>query len=162
MDLDACPEKNRITRRKFCSRLVLTSTALAFAAKNVHPQDLNQPGSVLAYPPMKIEGAESLLPDSFLYFSYPTAKDAAVLLRTREGEYFAYGRKCAHRGCSVDFDRTRRCLTCPCHQGAYDARTGFVLFGPPPRPLDSLVLQMRSGGQVWAIGKTIGNNNPNA
>jgi Rieske Fe-S protein len=162
MDSEICPERNAITRRKFCNSLVLTSTALAFAAKKTHAQDVKQLGVLLAYPPLKIEGAESVMPGSFLYFSYPTTKYAAVLLRTQDGQYFAYARKCAHRGCSVDFNGARRCLTCPCHQGAYDARTGFVLFGPPPRPLDPIVLQMRAGGQVWAVGKTIGNNNPNA
>ena len=60
------------------------------------------------------------------------------------------------RGCSVDFDAPRRCLTCPCHNGAYDARMGYVMFGPPRRPLDQIVLQMRAGGQIWAIGKSFG------
>jgi hypothetical protein len=35
---------------------------------------------------------------------------------------------------------------------------GYVIFGPPQRPLDQIVLQMRSGGQVWAIGKSVGRN----
>jgi Rieske Fe-S protein len=111
---------------------------------------------------MKIEGAEGLMPGAALYFNYPTRKDQAVLIRAQDGEFFAYGRKCAHRGCSVDFDEGRGCLTCPCHHGAYDARTGFVLFGPPPRPLDVIILQMRAGGQLWAVGKSIGNANANA
>ena len=102
------------------------------------------------------------MPGSFLYFSYPTANDPAVLVRAHDGEYLAYSRKCAHLGCSVDFDPQRRCLKCPCHQGAYDPRTGYVMFGPPPRPLDQIVLQMRAGGEVWAVGKRIGSTNSNA
>jgi hypothetical protein len=35
---------------------------------------------------------------------------------------------------------------------------GYAVYGPPQRPLDQIVLQMRSGGQVWAVGKTIGRN----
>ena len=156
------PGKSEMTRRSFCNRVLLISTALAFGAKSLKAEDREQHGVLLAYPPMKIEGAESVMPGSFLYFNYPTRTDAAVLVRARDGQYFAYSRKCAHLGCSVDFNRARRCLTCPCHQGAYDARTGFVLLGPPPRPLDPIVLQMRAGGQVWAVGKTIGNSSPNA
>ena len=30
------------------------------------------------------------------------------------------------------------------------------MFGPPRRPLDSIVLQMRAGGQLWATGKRFG------
>ena len=162
MNSKAVEGKNGMTRRSFCNGVLLTSTALAFGATNLKVQGAQQQGVLLAYPPMKIEGAESVMPGSFLYFSYPTRTDAAVLVRAHDGQYFAYSRKCAHLGCSVDFNRARRCLTCPCHQGSYDARTGFVLFGPPPRPLDPIALQMRAGGQVWAVGKTIGNSSPNA
>jgi hypothetical protein len=35
---------------------------------------------------------------------------------------------------------------------------GYVMFGPPRRPLDEIVLQMRAGGQLWAIGKSFGRN----
>jgi hypothetical protein len=38
----------------------------------------------------------------------------------------------------------------------YDTRMGYVMFGPPRRPLDSIVLQMRAGGQIWATGKSPG------
>lgn len=150
-----------LTRRKFCNRLLITSAGLALAAKNLKGESANQSGSLVAYPPMKIEGAERVMPGSFLYFSYPSANDPAVLVRGLDGEYAAYSRKCAHLGCSVDFDPARRCLNCPCHQGAYDARTGYVLYGPPPRPLDQIALQMRGGG-VWAVGRSIGSNDPNA
>jgi Rieske Fe-S protein len=105
---------------------------------------------------MKIEGAEKLIVGSSLYFAYPTRNDPAVLLRSSEGEYTAYSRKCSHAGCSVEFDVARRWLKCPCHQGTYDVRIGHVIYGPPRRPLDQIVLEMRSGNQVWATGKSIG------
>lgn len=141
------------TRRAFCTDLLLTSTGLVLAApavtKVVGAQD-----SMVAYPPRKIEGAEVLLPGSSLYFNYPTRNDPAVLLRLNEGEYRAYSRRCSHAGCSVDFDARSRCLQCPCHRGAFDARLGHVRFGPPRRPLDEIVLEMRAGGHIWAVGKS--------
>jgi hypothetical protein len=27
------------------------------------------------------------------------------------------------------------------------------MFGPPRRPLDEIVLEVRSGGYIWAVGK---------
>jgi Rieske Fe-S protein len=149
-------EESNIPRRTFCNRLLLTSAALALAASDLEGQTKGQHGTSLFYPPVKIEGAERVLPGSFLYFNYPRANDPAVLVRSQDGEYLAYSRKCAHLGCSVDFDSARRCLACPCHRGIYDARTGYVIYGPPPRPLDQIVLQMRAGGELWAVGRRTG------
>lgn len=150
-------EEPNIPRRSFCNRLLLTSAGLALAASDLKGgQTKIQHTTSLCYPPVKIEGAERVLPGSFLYFNYPRANDPAVLVRAPDGEYQAYSRKCAHLGCSVDFDSARRCLACPCHRGIYDARTGYVVYGPPPRPLDQIVLQMRAGGELWAIGRRSG------
>ena len=149
-------EESHSPRRSFCNRLLLTSAGLALVASDLKGQTKIQQGASLFYPPVKIEGAERVLPGSFLYFNYPRANDPAVLVRSQDGEYLAYSRKCAHLGCSVDFDSARRCLACPCHRGVYDARTGYVVYGPPPRPLDQIVLQMRAGGELWAVGRRSG------
>jgi len=159
---DVLERRNEITRRIFCNRVLLTSVGLGLAASSVRGELVNKQSPSLAYPLLKIEGAERVMPGSFLYFSYPTTNDPAVLVRAQNGEYLAYSRKCAHLGCSVDFDAKRGCLKCPCHQGAYDPRTGYVMYGPPPRPLDQIMLQVRAGSEVWAEGKRIGSSNPNA
>jgi len=149
----------KLTRRNFCGRILLTLTALFLLAKKLIGRPSSQLSHQLAYPPMKIQDAESVMPGSFLNFNYPGLGDPAILVRAPDGEYFAHSRKCAHLGCSVDFDRARRCLDCPCHHGAYDPKTGSVLYGPPTRSLDAIVLQMRAGGEVWAVGKGIGSGN---
>src|SRR3954471_9291430 len=142
---------SRITRRTFCNRVLLTSGAVVVAGSSGAGQK-DQQQNLLAYPPTKIEGAERVMPGSFLYFNYPKANNPAVLLRTADGQYLAYSRKCAHLGCSVEYDTAAHCLTCPCHRGVYDSRNGYVMYGPPPKPLDQIVLQMR-GGEIWAVGK---------
>ena len=85
----------------------MTSIGLGLAAKNLSGQSATAQTPALAYPPRKIEGAEHVLPGSSLYFNYPRTNDPAVLVRAQDGEYFAYGRKCAHLGCSVEFDSRR-------------------------------------------------------
>ena len=47
--------------------------------------------------------------------------------------------------------RNQQRLECPCHEGAFNATTGNVLYGPPPRALDRIDIEMRDG-QVWATG----------
>jgi arsenite oxidase small subunit len=150
---DETNDLSNTTRRTFCTELILTSAGLMLAAAPLGRAKAEQ-NSAVAYPPRRIEGAETLLPGTCLYFNYPTRNDPAVLLRSNDGEYRAYSRRCSHAGCSVDFDPSTRCLKCPCHRGSFDARLGYVMFGPPPRPLDLIILQMRAGGQLWATGKS--------
>jgi len=141
-----------ISRRAFCNRALFTSAALVAVTPELaatSPQQQN----LIAYPPLKIDGAEKVMPGSYLYFNYPKANNPAVLVRTVDGQFLAYSRKCAHLGCSVEYDTAQRCLTCPCHRGVYDSRNGYALYGPPPKPLDQIVLQVRAGGDVWAVGK---------
>lgn len=151
-------ERSQLDRRAFCSRALITSAGVVLLANGLDATAAEQHDNLAAYPPMKIEGAEQLQPGAFLYFAYPKRNDAAVLVRSQEGEYVAFSRKCAHLGCSIEFEAGRKCLVCPCHRGAYDARTGYVMYGPPSRPLDQIVLQVRSGGQIWAVGKTVGSS----
>lgn len=148
-------EPPRTTRRDFCAGLMVSSAGLVLAAPTVSKAIAAQ-NSIVAYPPRRIDGAEVLLPGSSLYFNYPTTQDPAVLLRSSDGEYRAYSRRCPHAGCTVEFDPPARCLKCPCHQGKFDARMGHVMFGPPPRPLEIIVLQVRAGGHIWAVGKSVG------
>ena len=145
-------EEAQVTRREFCNFLGLTSAALflgagGFAAKAA--LDARQPDSFAA---VRIEGAEALDPNSSLNFNFPTARDTAILIRTADGAFHAYGQECTHLSCPVYYSREHQRLECPCHEGAFDAATGNVLFGPPPRPLDTVKVEMR-GGQVWAIGR---------
>jgi Rieske Fe-S protein len=146
-------EEAQVTRREFCNFLGLTSAALfvgtaGFAAKAT--LDARKSELLSATP---IDGAELLAPNSSLNFSYPTERDSAILIRTTEGAYRAYGQKCTHLSCPVYYSRDHQRLECPCHEGAFDSATGDVLYGPPPRALDVIKLETRDG-QVWAIGRS--------
>jgi len=152
----------QIDRRSFCGRALITSAGVVLMTKARPPAAAANDQNLAVYPPQKIEGAERLMPGSFLYFTYPKREDQAILIRRKDGEFVAFSRKCAHLGCAVDFDPSRQCLACPCHRGTYDARTGYVVYGPPPRPLDQIMLQVRAGGEVWAFGKTIGTRSDRA
>jgi Rieske Fe-S protein len=143
-----------VSRRTFCNELMLVSTGLLLTGTTLAAPASKQQ-TEFAYPPLKIDGAAQLMPGAYLHFNYPGPNEPAILYRSQQGEYFAYSRRCAHRACTVEFDGAQKCLRCPCHLGAYDLRTGFVLYGPPPRPLDQVVLQIRAGGEVWATGKNV-------
>ena len=144
-------EEAQVTRREFCNFLGLTSAALflgagGFAAKAA--LDARGPESFAA---MQVEGAQAMAPNSALNFNY-ASNESAILIRTADGSYHAYGQQCTHLSCPVYYSRDHQRLECPCHEGAFDAATGNVLYGPPPRPLDVIDVQVRDG-QVWATGR---------
>lgn len=155
---DAQSQVGELTRRDFGTGLLLSSTGLLIAMTTPVLEAGAQQEPLLAYPPLRIDGAERLMPGSSLYFAYPRRSDPAIVVRAVDGQFYAYGQKCSHMGCSIYFDGASRRFECPCHKGAFDPQTGFVLFGPPTRPLDPIVLQMRAGGEVWAVGRGIGSS----
>ena len=145
-------EEAQITRREFCNFLGLTSAALFVGAAGFAGKaalDARKSETLAAAP---INGAEVLAPNSSLNFNYPTERDSAILIRTADGAYHAFGQKCTHLSCPVYYSRDHHRLECPCHEGAFDVATGNVLYGPPPRPLDVIELETRDG-QVWATGR---------
>jgi len=145
-------EEAQVTRREFCNFLGLTSAALFFGAAGFATKavlDAREEASVSA---AHIGGAETLALNSSLNFSYPTERDSAILIRTADGAYHAYGQKCTHLSCPVYYSRDHQRLECPCHEGAFDVATGDVLYGPPPRALDVIEVEVRDG-QVWATGR---------
>ena len=51
---------------------------------------------------------------------------------------------CTHVRCILGFERERKSLVCPCHDGRFDL-AGNVLGGPPPRPLANYTVSVRAG-----------------
>ncbi len=82
------------------------------------------------------------------------------LVRLEEG-FMALYQKCVHLGCSVpwrpDEERlvegqtVRGLFVCPCHGSTY-LRTGAVVKGPAPRPLDYMPVSLEDGRLLVATG----------
>ena len=146
-----------VTRREFCNFLFLTSTALflgagGFAAKAVFNAREERP-----FYPVRIEGAAAMEPGSALNFNYPGDEDSAILVRSKDGSFHAFGQKCTHLSCPVHYSMDHDRLECPCHEGGFSADTGDVLYGPPPRPLDRIRLEIHNG-EVFAGGREVRGN----
>jgi nitrite reductase/ring-hydroxylating ferredoxin subunit len=143
-------EEAQVTRREFCNFLGFTSAALFVGATGFAGKAAIDARRSETFIPVKIAGAEVLAPGTSLNFRYPTERDSAILVRSLDGSYHAFGQKCTHLSCPVYFEREHQRLECPCHEGAFNALTGDVLYGPPPRPLDAVSLEVRGNGDVWA------------
>ena len=69
-----------------------------------------------------------------------------VWLYTEDGEKFTvFSGRCTHLGCSFGFDKEAGKFVCPCHEGQFELKTGNVIGGPPPRPLDRLDVKVEDG-----------------
>ena len=69
-----------------------------------------------------------------------------LLVRTASGELRAFSAVCTHLNCTVQYRADVSHIWCACHNGHYDLN-GKNIEGPPPRPLDSFVVNVR-GTQI--------------
>jgi len=145
-------EESQVTRREFCNFLFLTSSALFAAAAGFAAKSAYEAGTEPAFAPMKIDGAAAMEKGTALNFRYPSDEETAILIRAADGNYYAYGQKCTHLTCPVYYAKEADRIECPCHEGGFDVQTGNVLYGPPPRPLDLVNVEVKDGA-VWAVGR---------
>ena len=141
----------QITRREFCNFLFLTSGALLAATAGFAAKATYDAGIARTYMPLRIDGAGALEPNSALNFTFPGKDDLAILVRAEDGHYHAFDQKCTHLTCPVYYSKEHKRLECPCHEGGFNATTGAVLYGPPPRPLDRIELEIHAG-EIFAVG----------
>lgn len=84
-------------------------------------------------------------------FTLPDDPTPYILIRLEDDTLRAYEQKCTHLSCAVYYKPGTGQIECPCHKGFFDARTGAVLQGPPPRPLPGLRVLLK-GGDVFVTG----------
>lgn len=145
-------DEAQVTRREFCNFLFLTSSALFLASAGFAGKLAYNSTIVQEFEPLKIDGSDALKPGSAVNFFYPGENDTAILVRAADGQYYAFEQKCTHLTCPVYYSKQNDRLECPCHEGGFDVHTGNVLYGPPPRPLATIEIEVRDG-EVWAVGK---------
>ncbi len=148
----------QVTRREFCNFLFLTSTALFAGAAGFAGKAYYNNRRHIERGPERIPGAAAMEPGTAMNFNYPK-QESAILIRSRDGSYHAFGQKCTHLSCPVHYSKEHDRLECPCHEGGFSAETGEVLYGPPPRPLDRISIEVHNG-EVFAAGREVrGNGN---
>ncbi|MBI4269143.1 MAG: ubiquinol-cytochrome c reductase iron-sulfur subunit [Candidatus Rokubacteria bacterium] len=135
------------TRRGFVNWLLGTS-AVAFAASLLYPltRYLIPPKvgeSQAASVTLPIKPAD-VKPNSGQIFKF--GNRPAILVRTPAGELRAFSAVCTHLNCTVQYRPDLSHVWCACHNGHFDLN-GQNIAGPPPRPLDAYVVNVR-GTQI--------------
>jgi Rieske Fe-S protein len=73
-----------------------------------------------------------------------------ILVRTPAGELRGFSAVCTHLNCTVQYRPDLGHIWCACHNGHFDLN-GKNIAGPPPRPLEALVVNVR--GQQIVVSK---------
>lgn len=138
-------EAEHVTRREFAKFLCLVSGGMAAGSAWVAVKDR-------IFPPFTFEGerfvcAVDEVPRGGTHpFRLDGSETPYILIHLNDGSFRAYGQKCTHLACAVYYQPKADKIECPCHNGWFDARTGQVLQGPPPRPLPHLEVAVHDGG----------------
>ncbi|RSS80206.1 ubiquinol-cytochrome c reductase iron-sulfur subunit [Streptomyces sp. WAC06614] len=141
------------TRRDYLRIVATVSGGLAIGGIGVASGILHRHGDSESLPPAR-KVADQLLPGRSVAFRFPGDEDRALAVRLADGTLVGYSAVCTHLACAVLWREDRGPdgeLYCPCHEGVFDARTGEVTAGPPPRPLPRIFLTEQPDGSVWAI-----------
>ncbi len=70
------------------------------------------------------------------------------------GGLLAIYQKCTHLGCTVpwrpdfQFEGATGWFRCPCHGSTYTRGAAILVFGPAPRPLDTMAIEVKENGDL--------------
>jgi cytochrome b6-f complex iron-sulfur subunit len=93
--------------------------------------------------------ASQVKPNAGLIFKF--GSKPGLLIRTPGGELQAFNAVCTHLECTVQYKADTSQIWCACHNGLYDLQ-GQNVSGPPPRPLERLVVNQR--GEDVVVSRT--------
>jgi Rieske Fe-S protein len=136
-------DERYVNRRQFTKFLTLTS--LGMMVGNLLVLAKAKLRREPTYPRVVVAATDEIAVGGVKTFSYPTADDPCILVRTASDSYVAYSQKCTHLSCAVYYDQQENRLACPCHQGFFSIADGSVLQGPPQRPLPRVALEKENG-----------------
>jgi len=140
----AQPKKAGLSRRQFLSLAWLASLAALGGQTLVTLLRFIQPVSAGGFGGLVRAGkVDEFPPGSINHIK----AGRFYLYRLNDGSFLALWQKCTHLGCSVPFAESEKQFHCPCHGSLFD-KTGQVVGGPAPRPLDLFPVTIKNG-EVW-------------
>ena len=134
-------------RRKFINWFLATSAGAFFLsvlypiARYLIPPPAGESTAASVTLPIKLADVKSNSGQIFKFGNRP-----AILVRTPAGELRAFSAVCTHLNCTVQYRSDLSHIWCACHNGHFDLN-GQNIAGPPPRPLDQYVVNVR-GDQI--------------
>ena len=135
------------TRRRFINWFLGTSTGAFLVAvlypvsRYLVPPEVGESTAGTVTLAIKPDDVKPNTGQIFKFGSRP-----GILVRTAAGELRAFSAVCTHLNCTVQYRPDISHIWCACHNGHFDLN-GKNVAGPPPRPLDTFVVNAR-GNQI--------------
>lgn len=149
-------EATHVSRREFAKFLCLLSGGMALGNAAIVIKSFAFPNKPLEGEPLICKVSEVPIGEMKQFLIKGNLEIPYILIHLEENEWRAFEQKCTHLSCAVRYRDDIKKIECPCHKGYFDARTGVVLQGPPPRPLPQLEVVIKNDEVfVRAMGKTL-------
>ena len=147
-----------ISRRVFIGGGFWSGLLLAAVGLLGSPLDFMWPRKLAAYGRPYAVPAADVPPVGGDPVRFPTGRFyLAHLAPGQEGSpggILALYQKCPHLGCTVpwrpdfEFGGTKGWYRCPCHGSTYTKGAAILVYGPAPRPMDTMAVEVLANGDV--------------
>jgi Rieske Fe-S protein len=138
-------------RRRFVNYFLSTTLGATFVSIVYPVVRFLVPPEVAEAPQSNVVAGKvaELKPNSGKIFQFGTKP--GILIKTAAGDVIAFSATCTHLDCTVQYREDLHQIWCACHNGHYDLN-GKNIAGPPPRPLEQYVVNVRGDEIVVSKG----------
>jgi cytochrome b6-f complex iron-sulfur subunit len=150
--------KETINRRKFFIAAGNTSIGIAVLGSFGVSLDFLFPKVLLEIPRRFMIGTPATMhSDSFIF----DPEHRLIVFRDKQGYFYALSTVCTHLGCNVEWKATgvpghpEGVIACPCHGSLFN-KTGDVISGPAPRPLDRFKMYLEDDNLIVDMEEIVG------
>lgn len=134
-----------VSRREFAKYLGLFSGALAIGNGTIVIKSLYFPEQHLKGEHLVCKESDVPVGEMLQFEIEGSITVPYILIHLEENKWRAFEQKCTHLACAVRYRADINQIECPCHKGYFNAETGNVIQGPPPRALPQLEVITKEG-----------------
>lgn len=146
-----------LSRRKFFTIVGNSAVGVAALGSLGVTWEFLSPNVLLELPTrFKVGPPQEIQPHTVVY----NPQYRVFIFRDQSGFFYAVSSTCTHLGCTSNWksdgipEHAEGVITCPCH-GSVFSKTGEVIRGPAPRPLDRFRMRLADGQLVVDTGETV-------
>jgi len=154
---DQKTDSEDLSRRKFFTVIGNSAIGVAALGSLGVTWEFLSPNVLLELPTrFKVGAPQEIQPNTVVY----NPQYRVLIFRDQSGFFYAVSSACTHLGCTSNWksdgisEHPEGVITCPCH-GSIFSKTGEVIRGPAPRPLDRFRMRLEDGQLVVDTGETV-------
>jgi cytochrome b6-f complex iron-sulfur subunit len=150
--------KENLNRRKFFAAAGNAAIGIAALGSLGVTLDFLTPKVLLELPKRFVIGMLAAIQPNSVTFD---AEHRLIVFRDKQGYFYALSSVCTHLGCILEWKESgitghpEGVIACPCHGSVFN-KTGDVIRGPAPRPLDRFKMYLEDEKVIVDMTETVG------